>query len=258
MKIKLDYRKHLHDNAQVYYEEAKKFKAKSEGVKKAIKDTERKIEEATKHAAREELSKPTIRIKEARKKEWFEKFRWFFTSTGKLVIAGRDAKQNELAVSKYFEEGDLFFHADVIGAPATILKGGLEASEQEKKEAAMFAGSYSSAWRVGHGAADVYAVKKEQVSKSPESGEYLAKGGFIIRGQREWFRGTTLKIVIGKEENRLVSLPFNHAKLPKERVVLTPGEAGRGDVAKAIKARLRLDSADEAAPLVPGDSRVQD
>jgi hypothetical protein len=37
----------------------------------------------------------------ARKPHWFEKFRWFISSDGIIVVAGSDAQQNEQLVKKY-------------------------------------------------------------------------------------------------------------------------------------------------------------
>ena len=41
------------------------------------------------------------RIFVARKPHWFEKFRWFITSDGIVVVAGSDAQQNEQLVKRY-------------------------------------------------------------------------------------------------------------------------------------------------------------
>ena len=41
------------------------------------------------------------RIFVARKPHWFEKFRWFVSSDGIIVVAGSDAQQNEQLVKKY-------------------------------------------------------------------------------------------------------------------------------------------------------------
>ena len=54
-------------------------------------------------------------------------------------------------------------------------------------------------------ALNVYWVHPEQVSKTPPSGEYLTKGSFIIRGNKNFIRGVPLKIAIGviTKENTL-------------------------------------------------------
>ena len=126
MKITLDASKNAQENAADYYSRASRLKAKADGARKALENTLKEIE---REKRREQYAGPVeppakkkARIR--RELEWFERYRWFYTSSGRLVIAGRDASQNELIVSRHGEKGDLFFHADVHGAPATILKGG--------------------------------------------------------------------------------------------------------------------------------------
>jgi predicted ribosome quality control (RQC) complex YloA/Tae2 family protein len=53
--------------------------------------------------------------------QWYERFRWFHTTSGFLVIGGRDADQNEELVEKYADRYDRFFHAQAHGGPATVL-----------------------------------------------------------------------------------------------------------------------------------------
>ena len=53
---------------------------------------------------------------------WFEKFDWFISSEDILVLAGRDAQQNELLVKKYLKRGDAYVHADLHGAASCVVK----------------------------------------------------------------------------------------------------------------------------------------
>ena len=127
--IKIDLEKSVQENAGTYYELAKKMRRKSEGVESAILETKKKIKKA--HKKEIKLEKKVVRV--ARKKEWYESYEWSFTNSGKLILMGRSAKENDAVVAKYFEEGDLFFHADIRGGSATILKGGVEASKEDKE-----------------------------------------------------------------------------------------------------------------------------
>ena len=47
-------------------------------------------------------------LKAVRKPYWFEKFNWFITSENYLVLAGRDAQQNDLLVKRYLGPGDAY------------------------------------------------------------------------------------------------------------------------------------------------------
>ncbi len=254
MKITLDSRKSIHANAAEYFEESKHLREKLVRVKSAISEVEERISLLGKKQslqASEALGK--IVVKKDEKREWYEKFHWFFTAGGLLCIAGKEAKQNEVVVSKYFEQGDLFFHADVQGAAATILKGGESASEDGLLQCAQFAASFSKAWKGGFTSVDVYAVKKDQVSKSAQSGEYVAKGGFIIRGERKWFKNTELKLSVGKTpEGKLVIIPALFAQGKQGYFSIVPGEEKRKVVASlAAKLSLSKQEAEGLAPILP-------
>jgi predicted ribosome quality control (RQC) complex YloA/Tae2 family protein len=254
MKIVLDVRKSVQENAAAYYEEAKKLREKAAGAGKAAKDMEKRIAGLDKEIEKEKKeAESRLKVREKREKDWFERFRWFRTSAGKLCIAGRDAKQNEVLVSKHLEKGDLFFHAEIHGAPATILKQGQEASDDERLEAAQFAGSYSSAWKEGLATVDVYAVPPEQVSKHAESGESVGKGGFIIRGEREWFRNCETGLLIGVGAKGIEAAPSRRGKGEmKAAVEIRVGNSEKGDAAKLVLRRLgEAASLDEILQALP-------
>jgi predicted ribosome quality control (RQC) complex YloA/Tae2 family protein len=235
MKIKLKIWLNAQKNAEEYFNKSKEISKKQEGAKKAIENTLVELEKA-KSQKIQEGEKPKIK----RKKEWYEKYHWFFTSEGKLVLAGKDAKQNDILVNKIMKSEDLFFHADIQGAPATILIEGRKASENEKKEAAYFAAAYSSAWKKGITNIDVYCVLKEQLLKHL-SGAYVGQGAFVISGKREWFNSIPLGLALIKENDRLETFPLIHKKEKEAAVIIFPGEKEKGDAAKEIAKLLDLD-----------------
>ena len=147
MEIEIDFTKSAQENANDYYTRSKKLALKKEGAKKAIKELEERLSKVEASTVREEH-----RVVKGEKKEWYERFRWFHTSNGMLAIGGGDAHQNELLNSKHFGDSDLFFHADIFGAPVVILKDGASATKETREEVAQFAGSYSSAWKEGFAA----------------------------------------------------------------------------------------------------------
>lgn len=91
-------------NARKYYEQKKSQAAKHEKTiaasSKALKSAERKIRKDLKE------TKVTTTINKIRKPFWFEKFLWFISTEGHLVIAGRDMQQNELIVKRYLGKGE--------------------------------------------------------------------------------------------------------------------------------------------------------
>jgi len=187
----------VHQIADRFFSEVKKARKKIEGTKEAIVITEKEVGKQSRTSERME-SRFTGLVR-LRKKKWFEKFHWFFTSDNFLVIAGRDASANEAIVKKHLEKNDLFFHADVKGAPVCVIKNpeGDAIPDTTINEAATFAGCYSRAWRFGWGDMAIYYVNPEQISKSPPSGEFLPKGSFFVSGKKTTITSIYLKLAIG-------------------------------------------------------------
>ncbi|MGZ7107773.1 MAG: ribosome rescue protein RqcH [Methanobacterium sp.] len=237
--ISIDATLPIPENAEVYYEKAKKAKRKINGVNIAIEKTKKEIEKARnkKETEMERIILPEKRVKKELK--WFEKFRWFISSDGFLVIGGRDANTNEMVVKKYLESNDVYLHSDIHGAPSVVIKSqGKQIPESTINEAASFAASYSSAWAKGYGSQDVYWVHPDQVSKTPQSGEFVAKGAFIIRGSRNYIRAATLLIAVGLvdyEGERIMAGPLDALKKHSDKyVIIKPGYTKKEALAREI------------------------
>ena len=218
-------------NAQRYYEKAKEMAKKASGAKEALVITEQL--KAGKAAPKK--TRPAV-FHRRRKPKWYERFRWFFSSDGFMVLGGRDADTNEEIYAKYMARRDLVLHTDAPGAPLTVIKTeGEIVPESTLLEAAQFAVSYSSVWKGGLMAADCYQIKGDQVSKTPESGEFLKKGAFVIRGERTYFKDTPLGLALGIAEGILVGGPVSAVKPKADPVVeIEPGELNVDDLAKKI------------------------
>ncbi|MDM7913251.1 MAG: NFACT RNA binding domain-containing protein, partial [Methanotrichaceae archaeon] len=169
---------------------------------------------------------------------------------GFLVIGGRDADSNEEIYAKYLERRDLAFHTDAPGAPLTVVKtGGEPVPESTLQEAAQFAVSYSSIWKAGLGSGDCYMVKGDQVTKTPEHGEFLKKGAFVIRGERRYFKDVPVGVALGIAEGMLIGGPIAAVKPKADPVVeIEPGEFNADDLAKRIY-RLFLEKVEDRAYL---------
>jgi predicted ribosome quality control (RQC) complex YloA/Tae2 family protein len=249
LRFGLNLRKRLFDNAGQFYEQSKKAKQRLEGAKAALEETCKRlididgrikkaetIEQAKPAEAMEELVKRKIK-----RREWFEKFRWFVSSDGFLVVAGKDAVSNEVLIKKYTSADDIVFHTDITGAPFVVIKTeGKKPSKQCISEAAQFAAAFSRAWREGFASADVYWVKPDQLSKGGPSGEYVPHGGFVVSGKRNWLHGVQLRLVIGvvvseDGEIRFVGGPVDAIQAKtKAHVMLVPGEYTGKELSKLI------------------------
>jgi predicted ribosome quality control (RQC) complex YloA/Tae2 family protein len=250
LRFGLDLRERLLNNAGHFYERSKRARQKLEGAKAALEESRKKlvdVEAKIKKAEALEQVKPAEAMEELSKrkikhKEWFEKFRWFTSSDGFLVVAGKDAVSNEVLIKKHTETGDIVFHADIVGAPFVVVKAeGKEPSEQCLHEAGEFAAAFSRGWREGFGSVDVYWVKPDQLSKGGPSGESVPRGAFVVRGERNWMRNVPLRIAIGvsanKEEGwaRIGGGPLDAVKAKADAyVIVVPGDLTGKELFKRV------------------------
>ena len=245
--IALDSKKSIPDNAEVYYEKAKKAKRKIKGALIAIENTKRQLAdmESKKEKAMSNIMVPQKRVKKNLK--WYEKLRWFVSSDGILVVCGRDAGTNEAVVKKYLEQNDIYLHADIHGAPSVVAKVPSDSlNDNLLKELGEFSASFSSAWTKNFTSQDVYWVEPDQVSKTPVSGEFVPKGAFIIRGHRNYIRGCKLEISIGlidyDGEKRIMAGPTDAMKSHTSKfVTIKPGYTKKEKIAKEILSRINED-----------------
>jgi predicted ribosome quality control (RQC) complex YloA/Tae2 family protein len=239
LRFDLDLHRSLFENAGRFYERSKRAKQKLDGARAALDETRRRLMEVeAKIREAEALGrvKPaealkTLAERKIKRKEWFEKFRWFISSEGFLVVAGKDAVSNEVLVKKYTEPHDIVFHADVVGAPFVVVKtGGKKPSEQTIREAAEFAAAFSRGWREGFASVDVYWVKPDQLGKAGPSGEYVPRGAFAVSGKRNWLRGIPLRLAVGasvREDDEIEFLggPVDAVRArAKAYAVIVPGD----------------------------------
>tara|TARA_B100001115_G_C15846552_1_gene426882 strand:+ start:3431 stop:5566 length:2136 start_codon:yes stop_codon:yes gene_type:complete len=276
-------------NAQVYFSKAKKVKDKSEGARKAVSETEKLLKKAKKtEVKRKEKDQITV-IKRA-KRFWFERHRWTIIDGMHLFVGGRDAKSNDTLIKKHLKNGDLYFHADLHGAascvsklkigfesdlnpPPYLPKGvnafrisdsmeNLEFSDKAKKQAANMALIWSRGWTGGGGAGTSFWVKPGQVSKTAETGEFVAKGAFIVRGNRNWIKDLEMKMAIGLICINGIPLLFGGTKeivsyLCKRWAEIQPSLQKKEILANKISKDTGLVT-DDILPILPGPCEIKE
>ncbi len=251
LSVELRVDKSVGENAGLYYERAKKLKEKIKGAMEALERAKQELKNVKK---REEKKKKEMR--KNRRRFWFEKYRWFISSEGFIVIGGRDAKTNEEVVKKHLGDKDLYMHADIHGAPSIVIKSeGGEIGEATIQEAAQFAVSMSKAWNAGFGNLSAYWVYPSQVSKMGESGEYVVRGAWVVHGKRNYVHKVPLRLAVGEIEYMGVKMVMcgpvdSVASRSSKYVVIEPGDIRKGTFAKEISSKFGI-STDEALKILP-------
>ncbi len=279
----------VHQNAQRYFEAARKQKNKTSGAVEALAETERKLKRARKNEAKQKASGKLNRLKRS-KRMWFEQHRWGMVEGGHLIVGGKDAKGNDAVVKKHLSGDDMYLHADLHGAPSCSLRAAqgfaleerrpshlpadipayrlvdkleeTNLSETKLQQAAVLAISWSRAWNGGGAHGTVYSVKPAQVSKSAQTGEFVGKGAFVIRGQRTWYKDMDVRIGIGiiavNGVPMVVSGTPDHIQTTCPRyAILSPGMTKKDQLANAIYRNTGL-STDDLLAALPGACDVID
>ena len=201
-QLVLNYSKSVWENITDYYNKVKKIQEKKingvEQFEKQIKINNKqnnfnklKLSELVKNDIKLEMSNIKLEMSNITgqiKSNWFEQFNWFISSDGLLVISGKTAEQNEQIVKKYMNPNDIYIHSEVFGSGSCIIKNKDKTNISETYprtiiESGLFIISHTKTWSIG-GSNNAYWVLPSQVSKTPETGEYVSKGSFIIRGQK--------------------------------------------------------------------------
>ena len=221
-RIAVDPSASLHSTASRLYNEAKRQSAAAPRIEALRRKAEGRLAELQ---GRSEAERRSVTFTEVRKKAWYERYRWFFTSGGLLAVGGRDSSSNSSIVRKHLEPGDAVFHAEVGGSPFFVLKGALargpatpagpppphqRGRQQQQRDAAAAAAAqsglaevahatvcFSRAWREAMYGLSAYWVAPEQVKKSAPSGQFLPKGSFTIEGRRNFVRVPALRLAVG-------------------------------------------------------------
>ena len=233
--IALDYGKDVTANAQALYDRRREAQLKAQRVEEAVTASRQQLE-AVRAKAAKAAKRPSAK---GTKPMWFDAYRWCLSSEGHLILGGRDARTNDQLVKRHLKEGDRYAHADLHGAPSTVVKKGSTATEVTLREACEFALAYSKAWSAKVASGSAYWVLPEQVSKQAESGEFLPRGAFMVRGKRNYLHGLPLRIAVGSVEveghRKIMGGPPSAVVARSSAyVILGPGKGDRDRLAKRL------------------------
>ncbi|SMY25631.1 unnamed protein product [Zymoseptoria tritici ST99CH_1A5] len=217
-------------NARQYYDQKRSAATKQEKTaqasQKALKSTEQRVMADLKKGLKQEKDI----LRPVRKQFWFEKFIYFLSSDGYLVLAGKDAQQNEILYRRYLKKGDVYVNADLQGAASVIIKNNPATPEapippSTLSQAGNLAVCTSSAWE-SKAVMSAWWVNADQVSKTAPTGEYLTNGGFVIRGKKNHLPPAQLLLGFGVMFQISEESKANHVKHRLQRTDANKSVAG--------------------------------
>ncbi|KAB8231843.1 putative DUF814 domain protein [Aspergillus alliaceus] len=188
-------------NATQYYEQKKQAAEKeqrtAQSSTKALKSHEKKVTQDLKKGLKHEKQA----LRQTRQPFWFEKFLFFISSEGYLVLGGRDAMQSELLYRRHLKKGDIFVHADLDGARPMIVKNrskelNAPIPPSTLSQAGNLCVATSSAWD-SKAVMSAWWAPANQISKTAEVGGLLPIGEFLVKGEKNFLAPSQLVLGFG-------------------------------------------------------------
>lgn len=161
----------------------------------------------------------------------YQKYRWFFTSSGNLVIGGKSDEQNEDIMKKYSasREEYVVMHTSAPGSPFTLIKN---ASKKDLDEMAVFTACFSQQWKKNQDSAEVDVFTIEQVNKDKK----MKTGTFGVAGKIQK-KNVKLELTLEFQEGKLRCIP--KISLKKPFVVISPGNLNKDEAVDSIRKIVR-------------------
>jgi predicted ribosome quality control (RQC) complex YloA/Tae2 family protein len=250
VKIKIDLTKSIEENAGIFFEKSKKAKKKLQGALEALKRSQENLEKLKKE---QKIEKERLKEKKPeRKKQWYEKFHWFYSSEGFLCIGGRDATSNEIVIKKHTDKDDIVFHTEVSGSPFFVVKTeGRTPGQATLNEAAQATVTYSKAWKLGVASIEVFYVAPSQVTKEAKPGEFVPRGAFMIYGKKNYIP-SDISLAVGIKGSQVIGGPVDAVKANADKfVIVKQGRQKTAAAAKKIRQKLGSGDLDDIIRMIP-------
>ena len=107
-------------------------------------------------------------------------YRWFYTSSNKLVVGGKNDEQNELVLKNFLKEDYIVIHTTNPGSPFMIIQS-YNPTKKDIDETAVFCSCFSKSWKLGSKKIDVDVFKGSQIFKTKN----MKTGTFGVKGSKK-------------------------------------------------------------------------
>lgn len=186
----------------------------------------------------------------------YRKYRWFYTSTGKLVIGGKTAAQNDELVHQVTARSEplLLMHTAAPGSPFCVILTDLKKiTKADRAECATFTACFSRAWREKERGATVDAFLSSQLYKDKR----MKSGTWGVETCVEHLR-VVLKLALTRQHGVLRAVPPSAAQKKETFAYLCPGTLDKQDILPKLELELgqTFSSEEVLAALPSGGSKL--
>ncbi len=164
----------------------------------------------------------------------YKKYKWFCTSSGKLVVGGKSAEQNDelLKLLKKQNKECVMMHTSEPGSPFSVILADVkDVKKSDIEECAVFTASFSRAWKLGKKTASIDIFKSSEIYKDSR----MKTGTWGVLGRAKKVNAS-LMLVLTKQRGVLRAVPEKSIKSKKEMIVkILPGNISKEDVLAKIQ-----------------------
>jgi predicted ribosome quality control (RQC) complex YloA/Tae2 family protein len=169
----------------------------------------------------------------------YKKYKWFYTSSGKLVVGGKSADQNDELLKRIRDsEKDYWVaHTSHPGSPFCVIISEAErTSKKDLEECAIFTGCFSRAWKECKKSTEIHMFKASQLSKEKN----MKVGMWRVSGNLKKIK-VELRLVLVKQKKVYRAIPEKSAKKKDILLGICPGKVDK----KYMMAKFALELKDD-------------
>jgi len=181
----------------------------------------------------------------------YKRFRWFYTSSGKLVVGGKNAEQNDELMKEITESGKNYFvmHTSHPGSPFSVIISDVKkVTKKDLRECAIFTGCFSRAWKERKKKTDVHLFNSENIFKK----RGMKTGTWGVSEKISEMK-IDLKLVLVKQEKVYRAVPKISVKKSEILLEICPGNVDKSKSLDKFKKELEDDklNRDEIVSALP-------
>ena len=184
------------------------------------------------------------------------KYRWFYTSNDRLVLAGKSSTSNDslLKELKKHKKQYLILHTKNPGSPfSAIIEKPERVSEQDIKEAAIFTACFSQDWKKNKRTSNIDLFYISDTKKSI----FLKPGTWRVKRKIREIK-SKLALVLTSQNGKLRSVPEETIKNSERLAKVLPGDKTKEESLEIIKKKLKNKFKNEEilSALPPGGIKI--
>ncbi len=186
----------------------------------------------------------------------YKNYKWFITSSGKTVVGGKNAIQNDELLKRVIKVSKplMTMHTSSPGSPFSIIISSPETiTKQDLEECSTFTACFSHAWKSGKSKAEVDIFESIQLHKEKN----MKAGTWSVKGKVKKVV-VPLKLFLIKQNGILRCVPEITSKKSKEILLqIVPGTVDKKEIfIKLISSGMKFNQEEFLSALPAGGSRI--